>query len=211
MSQYQYATLLQGGNPLFDGNAFTNIAGSNRSQPFSIVDTGAESLVFNGTVDDITPAGKAFTVADTTNIVTAASHGFYTGLVCQVTTSGALPSPLVVSTDYYVYRINANTFKLATSLANCLAGTFIDFLDQGSPANTITPVAMGDVSTELQGSFDGSNWFTIPNTDQTVTEDTVLTTVELDYLRYPLYALYVTVTTGMINISPCQIGYKLGE
>lgn len=63
----------------------------------------------------------------TTNVITKASHGFYTGCPVDITNQGfPLPSGLAVSTIYYVIVNDANTFQLATSLANALVGTAID-------------------------------------------------------------------------------------
>lgn len=97
-----------------------------------------------GTYVDITAAGSGtntLTTADpdpfevnlttainyTTNVITKASHGFYTGCPVDITTQGfPLPGGLAVSTTYYVIVNSANTFQLATSLANAVAGTAID-------------------------------------------------------------------------------------
>lgn len=59
-----------------------------------------------------------------------------------VTSTGALPSPLVVGTTYYVIRIgssttNPGTIKLATSYANAIANTPIDITTNGAPLNNI--------------------------------------------------------------------------
>lgn len=99
-----------------------------------------------GTYIDITGAGSGtntLTTADpdpfevnlttainyTTNVITKASHGFYTGCPVDITTQGfPLPSGLAVSTTYYVIVNDANTFQLASSLANAVAGTAIDLV-----------------------------------------------------------------------------------
>lgn len=54
----------------------------------------------------------AFTAA-ATDIVTCSGHGFVTGDKIRVTTSGAdLPAGLSTGTDYYIVKIDANTFYL---------------------------------------------------------------------------------------------------
>lgn len=58
-------------------------------------------------------------------VVTRAAHGLYTGAMVYLTTTGALPTGLAQNTAYYVIRVDANTFRLATSLANAGAGTAI--------------------------------------------------------------------------------------
>lgn len=87
------------------------------------------------------PAGGTFTAVAATDICTLAAHGFYTGLIVRGSTTGALPTGLSVATDYYAIPIDANTFYLASTLTNCLAGTHIDITGAGSGTNTITPQA----------------------------------------------------------------------
>src|SRR6476661_398545 len=72
-----------------------------------------------------TPAAKVFTAA-ASDICTAASHGYTTGLKGQASTTTTLPAGLALTTDYFVIVLDANTFKLASSLANAIAGTAID-------------------------------------------------------------------------------------
>lgn len=71
------------------------------------------------------------------------NQNFATGVPVTVTTTGTLPSPLVVGTTYYVIRQGTavtfpGTIKLATSYENAIAGTAIDLLTNGTPTNTIT-------------------------------------------------------------------------
>ena len=85
---------------------------------------------------------KTFSAAsvDTSgDFITKLSHGFYTGLVGQMTTDGTLPTGISGSTDYYVIKASESTFKLATSEALATAGTAIDITAQGSGNHTFTP------------------------------------------------------------------------
>jgi hypothetical protein len=61
----------------------------------------------------------------TPGVMTWASHGLVTGNTLQLTTTGALPTGLTASTTYWVVYINANTFSLATTLANAASATRI--------------------------------------------------------------------------------------
>lgn len=65
-------------------------------------------------------------VAD--NTITEASHGFETGYgpFRLYNTGGALPGGTDSTTKYWSIKVDANTFKLATSRANALAGTAVD-------------------------------------------------------------------------------------
>lgn len=59
--------------------------------------------------------------------ITEAAHGHATGTPCTLSNSGGtLPGGLATLTTYYIIRVDANTIKLATSLANAVAGTGID-------------------------------------------------------------------------------------
>jgi hypothetical protein len=54
-------------------------------------------------------------------------HGFITGEgPVRMTSSGTLPAGLAVDTDYWIIRVDDNTYKVATSRANALAGTDVD-------------------------------------------------------------------------------------
>lgn len=82
-------------------------------------------------IESVTGIDATADVDDSTEEITAAGHPFDTGdgPVQLIIESGALPSPLTVDTDYFVIRVDANTFSLATTRANALAGTAIDLTD----------------------------------------------------------------------------------
>lgn len=69
--------------------------------------------------------------------LTVTAHGMFTGQSVTVTTTGTLPSPLVVSTTYYVRVVDANTIKLASTLADALANSTINLLSAGSGTNKL--------------------------------------------------------------------------
>lgn len=80
-----------------------------------------------------------------TDIITLASSNdtliFQTGDRVQLTTSGSLPAGLSLATNYYVIPYQRKTtkrIKLASSLANALAGTAVNFTTNGSGTMTIT-------------------------------------------------------------------------
>lgn len=64
---------------------------------------------------------------------------YVTGDIVQVSTisSGVLPAPLVVNTNYYVIALGSGVIKLATSLVNAFAGTAIDLTTAGTVHLTI--------------------------------------------------------------------------
>jgi hypothetical protein len=83
------------------------------------------------------------TVNITTNRITITSHGIPNGARGRLTTTGTLPSPFQLLTDYFAIVIDANTIQLATSYDNAIAGTAVDILDDGSGVHTFTQIALG--------------------------------------------------------------------
>ncbi len=81
-------------------------------------------------------------VNTTTDVITVTAHGFFTGLKIRYSTSSTLATPLAVLTDYFVIRTGDDTFKLAVSLEDALAGSAINITDDGTGStHTFTPQA----------------------------------------------------------------------
>lgn len=98
----------------------------------------------------IVPSLGTFTVTlATPGVFSLTAHGLSTGDAVYLTTTGALPTGLVANTLYYVVRVDANSFNLATTRANAYAGTKI--ATSGSQSGTHTawdcPHGLGDGST----------------------------------------------------------------
>ncbi len=64
-------------------------------------------------------------------VVTWTGYTFSSGGVIRFT-SGTAPTGTALNTDYWITVIGANTFKLSTSYANYLAGTFINTSSTGA-------------------------------------------------------------------------------
>lgn len=73
----------------------------------------------------------AVTANNATNEFTGTSHGLELGEAFQVSGT-AVPTGVAVTTDYYTISVDANTFKLASSNANALAGVEVAFSDNGT-------------------------------------------------------------------------------
>lgn len=74
-----------------------------------------------------------------------------TGTPLALTNSGgALPAGLSATT-YYVIRATDSSCKLATSLANAIAGTFVDITGAGTGTHTATMTLAARISGELGG------------------------------------------------------------
>jgi microcystin-dependent protein len=77
-------------------------------------------------VQSAVPLGTATITIASPAVVTEPAHGLSTGQIVSFTTTGALPTGVVVGTRYWAIVLNADTFRLATSLANAFSGTAIN-------------------------------------------------------------------------------------
>lgn len=146
-----------------------------------------------------TPAPQTFTVNTVNSQLTAANHGMLTGLVVQVSAVTTMPAPLVAATNYLVITIDANTFQLATTLANAKAGVFIVITTTGAGALTVTPTAIAGASFKLQGSPDN-----ITFDDLGVTNPITATATFLYEKIDPMYNYFqcvYTLASGQISVT----------
>lgn len=83
-------------------------------------------------------ASGTFTAVAATDLITKVAHGYSTGDRVQLTNSGgALPAGLSAATTYYVIRVSADTFKLATSDTLATAGTAVDLTGAGTGTHSV--------------------------------------------------------------------------
>jgi hypothetical protein len=77
-------------------------------------------------------------------VCTVTSHGLYDGCAVTFTTTGAFATggtnDIVAGTTYYVTVVDANSFKISSSLANQVAGTYLNTTGGtgNSPTHTMT-------------------------------------------------------------------------
>lgn len=83
-----------------------------------------------------TKAGDFTVTIASPAVFTLTAHGLETGDVVYLTTTDTLPTGLLANTTYYVVKINANTFNLATSYANATAGTPVKITTTGTQSGT---------------------------------------------------------------------------
>jgi len=87
-------------------------------------------------------------------VVTWSAHGLHDGATVRFGTTGALPTGLAANVDYFVTKVDANSFKLSTTLANQVAGTFITTSGAQSGVHTgenyTTVRGTGAATTELE-------------------------------------------------------------
>lgn len=104
----------------------------------------------------LNPSVGTFTITIASpGVVTLNSHGLETGGAVYLTTTGALPTGLTANTRYFIIKTDANTFRLATSYANAVAGTAIN--TSGTQSGTHTTVR------SPYGIGDGSTTFNLPD------------------------------------------------
>ena len=97
-----------------------------------------------------------FSVNAATNVLLVPNHGYATGDIVTVSSTGQLPPPLVAGAYYYVIYIDDDHIKLAISKADAIAGRAISIdIDQGVTQVDVTNSGGGYLSVPSV-SFSGS-------------------------------------------------------
>lgn len=119
------------------------------STTFNVPDFRGRTLAGDGTG----VWSSTFTADNVTNEFTVTSNSLlYTGTPVTVSNSGgALPVNLFAATTYYVIRLSATVIKLATSVANAIAGTAIDINSDGSGTNTVLATLTARTAGQITG------------------------------------------------------------
>lgn len=108
---------------------------------FTFTSSASLSTDVNVTVASAKAFASATDISLTNGLITETTHGYLTGDVGRLTTSSALPTGFALSTDYHVIAVSANTYKLASSQANALAGIAIVPTGLGVGNQTFTPTS----------------------------------------------------------------------
>lgn len=167
--------------------------------------TGVSLFSAECVVDVNTPSAKTFTADDASDTFTTAAHGYTTGLKGQASNSGgALPTGLSGATDYFVIVLTSSTFKLATSLANALAGTALTISSNGTGTQTFTPTSIAGANVKLQKSNDGTNWAD-EGSSTSITVDANVFLEKADCCFKYLRVAY-TLTAGSLSASNIIVG-----
>ncbi len=117
-----------------------------------VANVGKQAFTFSAgapsTENDVNvTVGTAKAFASSTDIsldtgaITETTHGYLTGDVAQVSTSSVLPAGIAASTDYHIIKIDADSYALASSQANAVAGIRIYPTTKGTGNQTVTPNA----------------------------------------------------------------------
>lgn len=85
-----------------------------------------------------------FTADYSTDIITAAGHGYINADSVKLTNAGgALPGGLALATEYYVIYIDSATFKLATTYQNAVDSVAIDITSTGTGTHSVYKLGGG--------------------------------------------------------------------
>lgn len=95
----------------------------------TFADVGTESEV---AVAAAKTAASATDVNATSNVITSSTHGFVTGQPVIYKEGSVAIAGLTTSTTYWVIKVTADTFKLALSYDDAMAGTAIDITSTGT-------------------------------------------------------------------------------
>ena len=166
--------------------------------PKSVNDAGAGSI----TVADSTN-GVASTVSVSANTLTIAAHGWTTGLKVVLTVApGSLPTGLAGSVDEFVIVVDADTIKIADTLAYALAGTARDITDQGTDGSTITvtPTAVAGAVVKVQASVDNVVWYDISGKTSNITATSSALHEVVD-AAYNYVRVHFTCTAGQVTLA----------
>jgi hypothetical protein len=124
---------------------YTTDSAATRAEIHNGLLTGLNAVVGKNYTAAFTPvviADDTFTADAGDDSLEATAHALQTGDgPVRVSSSGTLPAGLASATDYWVIKIDADNFSLATSLANALAGTAINITDAGSGTHTLSDTA----------------------------------------------------------------------
>jgi hypothetical protein len=81
---------------------------------------------------------NTFTASSSSGLLLTYANDFNTYSKVRFTNSGgALPTGLSINTDYWIVRASTTTCRVATSLANAIAGTVIAYTDAGTGTHTM--------------------------------------------------------------------------
>lgn len=139
-------------------------------------------------------------VSTTADTITVTNHGILTGTkLTYSAASGTVLGGLTDATAYYAIFVDANTLKVASSLANAQAGTAIDLSGTGNSSQTFTGDTATATATVSGGAVNaitvtgvGSAYLTVPAVTVALPKRTIPTasiTASTDTIAYTTHGL----------------------
>jgi hypothetical protein len=155
---------------------------------------GLPELASNPALGTSLPAPLVVNPGDvdyTSNNINSPGNNFFLGLKVRATTTGVLPNPIAINTDYYIGGIFPPTFGLYLTLQNALDTTGnLDFIAAPAPSGVNTLVPQAGDSSYVYGFF-YSYEYTIG--DQTFLDEGPVTLVQKSDI-YPVENSSITIT-----------------
>lgn len=177
------------------------------SDPINVQNMLGYMYVANVTVASLSnPTFVDGDVSVGSDTITKAAHGLVTGQAFTLTTTGVLPGGLATATPYYAIVVSSSVFKVASSLANALAGTAVDITSAaGGGTHTVNKTALSSCSIKVQFSPDydpnfpqTGNWFDLTSGSDNITATGVIQNSKSD-VYYPYIRFVLTQTNGLLT------------
>jgi hypothetical protein len=154
--------------------------------------------------------GAASEIDLSANTLSIPSHGFSNGLLVRATTTATLPAGITTGTDYFVIKVSTSSIKLASSLANAVAGTAIDLTDDGTigGVHTLTATASTGNVLKLQAGNDGTNFEDLSGVTVTIATTSGTKVWNLSEVFYRYVKVLYTPAAGQIALD-VHVSYRL--
>lgn len=107
---------------------WVDLQGYYRISTTNVTGTGSRTCINSNT----------FTASSSSGLLLTYTNDFTNFTKVRFTTTTTLPTGLSLNTDYYLVRVSSTTARVATSLANAIAGTVIAYTDAGTGTHTMT-------------------------------------------------------------------------
>jgi len=140
------------------------------STTFNVPDSRGRVILKRGigTMSGNIGSGNWNASTDEITYSTTNTRKYHTGMKVQLTTTGTLPTGLSLATDYWLIKVSSTILKLASSLANAVAGIAVDFTDSGTGTHTLTHTLESRLFAEYGGEEDHANTIAeMPSHDHT--------------------------------------------
>jgi hypothetical protein len=181
--------------------AATSLASTTRT---SIDITGVEMASVQVIYSDTAPAAKTFLDANVgvvANTVTITGHPYVVGCKVAASTDGTLPGGLS-STNYWVIVVDADTIKLASSLAFAVAGTPVDITSAaGGGTHTLTAATSSGNVAKLQVSNDNTNWSDVSGDTVTIATSSGAALWDTGLIASRYMSVLYTPSAGQVSLA----------